>query len=89
MGYVYAAQGKQEEAVRSFSKAENLIGTGMATLELARAYERSGNTQEAQKKYKELSENLPATTMALEARLKLPPPDIKQSPAGPAGTTGK
>jgi tetratricopeptide (TPR) repeat protein len=89
MGYVYAAQGKQEEAVRSFSKAESLTGTGMATFELARIYERSGNILEAQKKYKELSEKLPATTLALEARTKLPPPDLKASPAGSPGTTGK
>jgi tetratricopeptide (TPR) repeat protein len=89
MGYVYAAQGNQQEAIRSFSKAESLAGTGMATFELARIYERSGNSLEAQKKYKELSENLPATTLALEARTKFPPPDLKASPAGTPGTTGR
>jgi tetratricopeptide (TPR) repeat protein len=84
MGYVYAALGKREEAVLAYGKAESLLGAGPATLELARLYERMGNAEDASKKYKELSEKLPATTLALEARSKLPPPDIKV----PAGVSG-
>ncbi|MHB8844238.1 MAG: tetratricopeptide repeat protein [Nitrospirota bacterium] len=83
LGYAYLALGKQEEAKKAFTQAESLIGTGAATLELARIYDRAGNSAEAQKRYKEISEKLPATAWASEARLKLPPPDIKL-PAKPA-----
>ena len=89
MGYVYLGRGNREEAVKAFLRAENLQGAGQATAELAGIYERSGNTEEAQKKYKELSEKLPATTLALEARMKLPPPDLKPPVSAPAGTAGK
>ena len=80
MGYAYLRLGKRDEAVKAFSEAEAVSGTGAATLELARLYDRMGNSQEAQKKYKELSEKLPATTWAMEAKLKLPPPDLGQAP---------
>ena len=36
LGYAYIALGNREEAVKSFSKAESVGGTGPATLELAR-----------------------------------------------------
>jgi len=83
-GYLYAGLGKREDAVKSFTQAEQLGGPGVATLELARIYEQSGAPDEAQKKYKELNEKLPATTLALEAKMKLPPPDMKPPITAPA-----
>lgn len=80
MGYAYLALGRQEDALKAFRQAETLADAGAATLELARLYDRMGNSHEAQKKYKELSEKLPATTWAMEAKLKLPPPDLGQAP---------
>ncbi len=77
LGYAYAAQGRREDALRAFSRAESLAGTGPATLEQARLYERIGSQEEAQKKYKQVTEDLAATTLAMEARSKLPPPDLK------------
>ena len=85
MGYAYLALGNREEAVKAFTKAETAAGAGPSTLELARLYERMGNAEDAQRKYKEVSEKLPATSLALEARTKLPPPDLQQ----PLGTPRK
>ena len=89
MGYAYAALGNRESAVQAFTSAETTGGTGPATLELARIYERIGNTDDAQRKYQELSERLPATSLALEARSKLPPPDLKKTVGDPEGTAGR
>jgi len=89
LGYLYLVRGNREEAVKAFLRAESVGGAGLATAELAGIYERAGNTEEAQKKYKELSEKLPATTLALEAKLKLPPPDLKAPLSAPAGTAGR
>lgn len=89
MGYAFAAMGKREEAVRAFSKAEEVGGTGQATMELARIYEQAGNREDAQKKYKAVSEQLPATSLALEARSRLPEPDLKAPLSSPAGTAGR
>lgn len=89
LGYAYLALGNREEAVSAFRKAEDLGGAGTATMELARIYERAGNSDEAQKKYKELSEKLPATTLALEAQSKLPPPDMKAPFSTGQTATGK
>ena len=80
MGYVYLAMGKQDEAVKAFGLAEDIGGTGPATLELARLYERAGKIQEAQKKYKDISDNLPSSAWAMEARKNLSPPDLGQAP---------
>jgi tetratricopeptide (TPR) repeat protein len=88
MGYAYLAVGKGDEAMKAFGKAETLVGTGTATLELARLYDRSGNRQEALKKYKTISDDLPSSVWASEARAKLPPPDLGQSkPAQPGAAT--
>lgn len=89
MGYAYLAVGKGDEAAKAFGKAEALSGTGAATLELARLYERSGNSQEALKKYKAISDDLPSSAWASEARAKLPPPDLGQAkkPVQPGGAT--
>ena len=80
MGYVYLALGKQDEAVKAFGQAEAVTGTGPATLELARLYERAGKSQEALNRYKNISENLPSSAWAMEARKKLPPPNLGQAP---------
>jgi tetratricopeptide (TPR) repeat protein len=79
MGYTYLGAGKNDEAVKAFEKAEALSGTGAATLELARLYDRSGNIPEAMKKYKVISTDLPSTAWASEARTKVPPPDLGQT----------
>ncbi len=89
MGYVYASLGKTEDAMKSFVQAETTSGPGVATLELARLYERSGKTKEAMDKYKELSEKLPGTTWALAARSKLPPPAIAAPATATVGTAAK
>ncbi|MEK6743663.1 MAG: tetratricopeptide repeat protein [Nitrospirota bacterium] len=80
MGYAYLALGKQDQAVKAFGQAESIAGTGPATLELARLYEREGKIQEAQKRYKVISEKLPSSAWAMEARKKLQPPDLGQAP---------
>jgi len=80
MGYTYLAMGKHDEAVKAFGQAEALAGTGPATLELARIYDRKGNIQEALKKYKEINDNLPSSAWAMEARAKLPQPALGQMP---------
>jgi tetratricopeptide (TPR) repeat protein len=79
MGYAYLAAGKGDEAMKAFGNAEKLAGTGPATLELARLYDRAGNGQEALKKYKAINDDLPSTAWASEARAKLPPPDLGQA----------
>jgi tetratricopeptide (TPR) repeat protein len=89
MGYAYLAVGKGDEAIKAFSKAEALVGTGTATLELARLYDRSGNGQEALKKYKAISEALPSSAWASEARAKLPPPDLGQAQPAQPGAAAK
>ena len=89
MGYAYLAVGKGDEAVKAFSKAETLVGTGTATLELARFYDRSGNSLEAQKKYKAISDDLPSSAWASEARAKLPPPDLGQPKPAQPGAAAK
>ena len=68
MGYVYSALGKQSEAIASFEQAETVLGPGIATVELAKLYERAGNGDEAQKKYKVISEKLGGTTFAPEVK---------------------
>jgi len=80
IGYAYLAMGKQDEAVKAFGQAEAVTGTGPATLELARLYERAGKSQEALKRYKEISDSLPSSAWAREARTKLPPPNLGQAP---------
>lgn len=86
MGYAYASLGKEEDSVKAFRQAETISGTGVATLELARIYEQSGKMKEAMDKYKELAEKIPATTWAMAARSKLPPPDISAPKSAPAAT---
>jgi tetratricopeptide (TPR) repeat protein len=80
IGYTYLAMGKQDDAVKAFAQAESVAGTGPATLELARLYERTGKIQESLKSYKDISNNLPTTAWATEARRKIPPPNLGQAP---------
>ncbi len=84
LGYVYADLGNQAEAVKAFERAEALAGPGLATVELARLYERSGKTAEAEKKYKEITEKLPGTRWAFEAMTKVQKPGI--SPKAPSAS---
>ncbi len=74
MGYIYRGQGKSEESIRAFRRSEELLGTGLATVELARLYSQTGKTEESQQKYKEVMEKLPNSQWAFEAMTKLPPP---------------
>ncbi len=71
MGYVYEGMGKFDDAKKSFEQAETLLGTGVATVELARLYEMTGNKPEAEEKYKSVLEKLPGTTWAMEASSKM------------------
>ena len=71
MGYVYSILGKQEDAIKAFEHAESSGGPGVATIELARLYETSGNKTESQKKYKTVQEKLGGTTWGIEAMGKL------------------
>jgi len=80
IGYTYLAMGKQDEAVKAFAQAESIAGTGPATLELARIYDRTGKIQEALKSYKDITNNLPSSAWAMEARAKLPQPAMGQPP---------
>jgi tetratricopeptide (TPR) repeat protein len=89
MGYAYLAMGKEAEAVKAFTMAETTGGAGPATVELARIYDREGKTADALKQYKVVSEQLSGTSWALEARTKLPPPDLQAPVSKPAGTAAK
>jgi tetratricopeptide (TPR) repeat protein len=86
MGYVYRELGRQAEAIKSFEQADMLTGPGVATIELARLYEASGNGPESQKKYKTVADKLPGTSWAAEAMGKVrkiePQPQPGTQPAG-------
>jgi len=71
LAYVYAGLGRQDDARKSFERSEALLGPGVATVELARAYEAAGNAVEAQKKYKEVLDKLGGTSWAMEAMGKV------------------
>ncbi len=71
MGYTFSSIGKQADAVKSFEKSESLQGPGIATVELAKIYEASGNVLEAQKKYKEIAATLAGTAWGAEALGKI------------------
>ena len=71
LAYLYSALGKQADAVKAFEQAETLGGPGVATVELARLYENSGNTAESQKKLKIVQDKLGGTTWSVEAMGKL------------------
>jgi tetratricopeptide (TPR) repeat protein len=87
MGYVYNTLGKQAEAIKAFEQSETVGGPGVATIELARLYETSGNMSEAQKKYKLAQEKLGGTTWGIEAMGKVQV--IQTAPQPAAGSAGK
>jgi tetratricopeptide (TPR) repeat protein len=80
MGYVYESMNKLDEARHAFEKAEDMLGTGVATVELARLYDAAGNRPEADKKYKAVFDKLMGTTWAMEASSRVQ----KLSPAPPS-----
>jgi tetratricopeptide (TPR) repeat protein len=67
MGYVYSKLGQQAEAIKAFEQADALGAPGVATIELARLYEATGNIAESQKKYKIVQEELGGSTWSIEA----------------------
>jgi tetratricopeptide (TPR) repeat protein len=67
MGYVYSMLGKQAEAIKAFEQSDALGTPGVATVELARLYEATGNSAESQKKYKIVQEKLGGSTWSIEA----------------------
>jgi tetratricopeptide (TPR) repeat protein len=71
MGYAYAALGNRDEAVKAFERSESAGGPGLATVELARMYEREGKTEESLKKYRTVLEKLQGTQWAAEATAKM------------------
>jgi tetratricopeptide (TPR) repeat protein len=87
MGYVYGALGKQAEAIKAFEHAEAVGGPGVATIELARLYETTGNKYESEKKYKLAQEKLGGTTWGIEAMGKVQV--IKSAPQPAAGSAAK
>jgi tetratricopeptide (TPR) repeat protein len=87
MGYVYSALGKQAEAIKAFEQAEALGGPGVATIELARLYETTGNVSESEKKYKLAQDKLGGTTWGVEAMGKVQV--IKPAPQPAAGNAVK
>lgn len=78
IGYLLAGKGDVAEAIRAFEQADRLIGPGIAAVELARLYEKTGNVEKAQKTYRLITEKLPGTQWAIEAMAKLPPPDTSK-----------
>lgn len=87
MGYTYLTVGKHAEAVKAFEQSEKIAGPGVATIELARIYEASGNIAESQKKYKQIMEKLAGTTWGIEAMGKVQ--TIAPVPQPAAGKTEK
>ena len=71
MGYAYGMLGKQAEAIKAFEQADALGTPGVATIELARLYEASGNMPESQKKYKMVQEKLGGSAWSVEAMGKV------------------
>ncbi len=87
MGYLYLQMGNQAEAINAFELSEALNGPGLATIELARLYESSGNGAASQKKYKTISEKLAGTVWATEAMGKVQ--KISPPVAPPSAQKGK
>ncbi len=87
MGYVYGMLGKQAEAIKAFEQSDALGTPGVATVELARLYEASGNIPESQKKYKIVQEKLGGSTWGIEAMGKTQSIEPASKPV--AGKEGK
>ena len=67
LGYLYTMLGKQADAIKAFKQSEAGAGPGVATVELARLYEVSGNIPDSQKKYKMVMSKLGGTSWSTEA----------------------
>ena len=89
LGYAYLALGKQEEAVKAFQQAEAVQGPGLATVELAKMFERMGKKEEAQKKYTIIAEKLAGTPWAYEAMSKIPKKQATVTDAAPSPSVSK
>lgn len=87
MGYLYSAMGKQAEAIKAFEQADALGTPSVATVELARLYEASGNIPESQKKYQIVREKLGGSAWGMEAMGKTQ--SIEQASKPAAGRDGK
>ena len=85
MGYVYGGLGRQSDAIASFEKAEAVLGPGLATVELAKLYERAGNKDEALKKNKVIAEKLGGTAFAPEMQGAAEKGTGAPAAKGPAG----
>jgi len=83
IGYASIALGKQDDARKAFEQAETITGPGVATVELAKLYESSGNMPEAEKKYKVIMEKMGGTSWGMDAMGKLQ----KISPSPQTGPT--
>jgi tetratricopeptide (TPR) repeat protein len=81
MGYLYSSLGKTSDAIKAFEQSESASGPGVATIELARLYEASGNIPESQKKYKLVLDRLGGTAWAMEAMGKVQALSSVQQPA--------
>lgn len=82
LGYVYRLLGKSADAIKAFEQSEAAAGPSVATVELARLYEASGNIPESQKKYKLVLDRLGGTSWAMEAMGKVQSLAPVQQPAG-------
>lgn len=83
LGYALIGAGNREQAMKAFEQAETLLGTGMATSELAVLYERSGRQEDARKKYQMIADALAGTAIAQEAKARLgaaPAGEVKPGP---------
>lgn len=80
MGYEYAALGNGAEAVTSFEQSESVGGAGLATVELARLYEREGRTEDSLKKYRTVLEKLQGTQWAADAMTRMRVPAAAPQP---------
>jgi tetratricopeptide (TPR) repeat protein len=87
MGYAYNNLGKSADAIKAFEQSEAAAGPSVATVELARLYEASGNIPESQKKYKLVMDRLGGTSWAMEAMGKVQSLSPVQQPA--AGKSDK
>ncbi|MCX5720037.1 MAG: tetratricopeptide repeat protein [Nitrospirae bacterium] len=74
MAMVYLRKGNINEAINAIDSMYNLksdIYKDLALIEYARLLEREGKTEEAKKKYKELTTQFPDSPFSDEAKIKL------------------
>jgi predicted negative regulator of RcsB-dependent stress response len=74
LAMIYVKKGDTKEAIKALEALYNLKGDiykDVALIEYARLLEKEGKTEEAKKKYKELSERFPNSPFSDEAKAKL------------------